>query len=384
MSEKDRREALLRLALTPGVGPTRIATLVDAFGDADAVLRAPVARLRQVDGVGPRLAERIASAAGAAAGERARETLRRLERIGAEVLTPGDGRYPDAFSTVSQPPFVVFALGDFELLHRPAVAVVGTRTPTSYGVSVTIRIASDLAEAGYGVVSGMAAGIDAAGHAASLDAGVGSIGVLGQGIDRVYPAENRDLFTRMRREGLLLSEFAPGEPPMAGHFPRRNRLIAALGAGVLVVEMSLKSGAQHTVNFALELGREVFAVPGPIGSPVSEGTNQLIREGACLVTGAADILEALGEVSARPGRTAPDSPASRPASPAPVAPTPIPVVEGDEKQVVATLRTGPRHVDEIVAESGLPAGRILSLLLGLELRGLVRSLPGKRFDLAVG
>jgi DNA processing protein len=287
---------------------------------------------------------------------------------------------------VDQPPFILFALGDLDLLRRPAVAVVGTRTPTSYGVSVTTRVASELAEAGYGVVSGMAAGIDAAAHAASLDAGAGSIGVLGQGIDRVYPAENRPLFTRMRHEGLLISEFAPGEPPMAGHFPRRNRLIAALGAGVLVVEMSLKSGAQHTVNFALDLGREVFAVPGPIGSPVSEGTNQLIRDGACLVTRTADILEALGGAPVAPSAPSRARTASgcRSAPCRALPPTPLPAVEGDEKQVVATLRTGPRHVDEIVAESGLPAGRILSLLLGLELRGLVRSLPGKRFDLAVG
>jgi DNA processing protein len=383
LSEGGRLEPLLRLALTPGVGPTRIATLVEAFGDADAVLRAPVERLRQIDGVGPKLAERVASAAGAAAGERARDTLRRLERLGAHLLTPADPRYPAAFGAVNQPPFILFTVGDLDLLQRPMVAVVGTRTPTSYGVSVTTRIASDLAEAAYGVVSGMAAGIDAAAHAASLDAGAGSIGVLGQGIDRVYPPENRELFTRMRREGLLISEFAPGEPPMAGHFPRRNRLIAALGAGVLVVEMSLKSGAQHTVNFALDLGREVFAVPGPIGSPVSEGTNQLIRDGACLVTRTADILEALGGAPAAPRAEPAPWRGAHPQPPAP-SPPPLPPVEGDEKQVVATLRTGPRHVDEIVAESGIPAGRILSLLLGLELRGLVRSLPGKRFDLAVG
>jgi DNA processing protein len=383
LSEGGRLEPLLRLALTPGVGPTRIATLVEAFGNADAVLRAPVERLRQIDGVGPKLAERVASAAGTAAGQRARDTLRRLEGLGAHLLTPDDPRYPAAFGAVGQPPFILFALGDLELLRRPVMAVVGTRTPTSYGVSVTTRVASELAEAGYGVVSGMAAGIDAAAHAASLDASACSIGVLGHGIDRVYPAENRALFSRMRREGLLISEFAPGEPPMAGHFPRRNRLIAALGAGVLVVEMSLKSGAQHTVNFALNLGREVFAVPGPIGSSVSEGTNQLIRDGACLVTRTADILEALGGAPAAPRAEAAPR---RGAPPQPLAPSPppLPPVEGDEKQVVATLRTGPRHVDEIVAESGLPAGRILSLLLGLELRGLVRSLPGKRFDLAVG
>jgi DNA processing protein len=255
---------------------------------------------------------------------------------------------------------------------------VGTRAPTDYGRKVAARLAYELARAGYGIASGMAKGIDAMAQSAALDAGGTTVGVLGHGIDRVYPPENQRLFHRVRERGLLISELPPGEDPLAGNFPRRNRLIAALSAGVLVVEMGEKSGARHTVEYALELGREVFAVPGPIGSAVSVGTNQLLKEGARLVTSAQDILEELHGVGVVPvggGGTAavdarPDAPHVAPADLAP-----------EEARVFGLLADDPRHVDDLATAAGMAPHVALTALLGLELRELAESLPGKQFRL---
>jgi DNA processing protein len=221
----------------------------------------------------------------------------------------------------------------------------------------------------------MARGIDSAAHAAALDAGGTTVGVLGHGIDRVYPPENARLFSRVGERGLLLTELAPGEEPNAGNFPRRNRLIAALSLGVLVVEMGEKSGAQHTVTYALEQGKDVFAVPGPIGSPQSAGTNQLLKDGARLVTSAADILEELRGVGHA------FRPAGGPASAAnpDVAPPPPPDLVPDEAKVYAALAAEPRHVDDLAEATGMAPSNVLAALLGLELRELVEALPGKQF-----
>jgi DNA processing protein len=254
------------------------------------------------------------------------------------------------------------------------MAVVGTRAPTPYGRAAAVGLAGELARAGYAIASGMARGIDAAAHAAALDAGAGTMGVLGHGVDRVYPAENRALFRRLRERGLLLSELPPGAEPLAGNFPRRNRLIAALAAGVLVVEMGERSGARHTVDYALELGREVFAVPGPIGSPASAGTNQLLKEGARLVTSGRDVLEELHGVGRADAPPPPLPPAPRPAAPAP-----LPELPGEEGRVLRALSLEPRHVDGLAAATSLPTSRVLAALLSLELHGLVEALPGTRF-----
>ncbi len=199
--------------------------------------------------------------------------------------------------------------------------------------------------------------------------------MLGSGVDRVYPAENRHLFRRVRERGLLVSELPPGEEPLPGNFPRRNRLIAALSAGVLVVEMGERSGARHTVDYALELGREVFSVPGPIGAPTSAGTNQLLKEGARLVTSARDVLEELHGV----GKA--DAPPPLPAAARAAAPAPPPrvVLAPEEACVLGALGTATRHVDELAAAVALPTARVLAAMLALELHGLVEALPGTRF-----
>jgi DNA processing protein len=252
---------------------------------------------------------------------------------------------------------------------------VGTRAPTDYGRRTAAGLSFQLARAGYAIVSGMARGIDSVAQAAALDAGGATIGVLGHGIDRVYPPENHRLFAQVRERGLLLSELPPGEEPLAGNFPRRNRLIAALSVGVLVVEMGEKSGARHTVEYALELGKEVFAVPGPIGSAASAGTNQLLKEGARLVTSARDVLEELQGVGL------PLRPVAASSAVEPQPRTPPADLAPDEARVFAALADEPRHVDEVAAAAGIPASAALGALLGLELREVVEALPGKQFRL---
>jgi DNA processing protein len=370
---------LLRLALVPGIGAGRIAALLKRFGSAERVLGASAAEIAAVPRFGAELAGRVASASGPEGEERVRTALETLQRCGASVVTPDDAAYPDAFRHLPDAPFLLYAVGRLELLGRPGMGVVGTRSPTDYGVRATRSLAGELARAGYMAISGMAKGIDAAAHTASLDAGAGTVGVLGNGIDVVYPPENRRLFARVREEGLLVTELAPGEQPLAGNFPRRNRLIAALSQGVLVVEMGAKSGAMHTVTYALEQGKEVFAVPGQIGSAASEGTNQLLKEGARLVTSAADVIEELrgvGSTVAPTGSTLFDHPAT-PANPEPRA---LPADLAPEEARVASVLTGePRHVDDLADAAEMAPSNVLAALLGLELKGLVESLPGKHY-----
>ena len=371
-------ETILRLAIVPGVGPARLSALLARFGAVERVLAASARQVAELPGFGPEFARRVASAGTAEGLERARAAVEALRRAGAVVVTPDDDVYPPAFRTLPDPPVVLYALGDVHLLNDPGVGVVGTRAPTDYGCRAAAGLSRELARAGYTIVSGMAKGIDAVAQAAALDAGGATVGVLGHGIDRVYPPENRRLFHRVRERGLLISELPPGEEPLAGNFPRRNRLIAALSAGVLVVEMGEKSGARHTVDYALELGKEVFAVPGPIGSPASAGTNQLLKDGARLVTSARDVLEELHGVGLppRPGAAAPPAADLRP--PARVAP---PDLAPDEARLFAQLADDPRHVDDLATATGMATSAALMALLGLELRELAEALPGKQFRL---
>lgn len=374
-------EPLLRLGMVPGVGPLRVAQLLRHFGSAERVLAASAAEVGALPRFGAELTARVAAASGTEARERAARAIDRLAKLGAVAITPDDLAYPDAFRLLPDAPFLLFASGRLELLGEPAVGIVGTREPTDYGRETATRLAGDLARAGYTVVSGMAKGIDAAAHAGALGAGAGTVGVLGHGIDLTYPRENARLFSAMRERGLLITELPPGEEPRAGNFPRRNRLISALSEGVLVVEMAVKSGAQHTVAYALEQGREVFAVPGPIGSPMSAGTNQLLKEGARLVTSSEDVLEELRGVGRpvpvrRAGPAASARPAEADLGAEPVEPEGL---SPEESRTWAALGMDPLHVDDVAAAAGLAPSGVLAALLGLELRGVVEQLPGKRY-----
>lgn len=297
--------------------------------------------------------------------------LRVIDRLGVRVLVQAHAAYPERLLHLHDPPAALFLLGDATLLQRESVSIVGARRCTPYGARVTGEIAADLACAGIVVCSGMALGIDSAAHAAALDAAGGTIAVLGCGIDIVYPRSNDGLYRRIAEHGLLMSEFIPGEPPITDHFPRRNRIIAALSRAVLIVEASLKSGSLITVDHALDLGRDVLAVPGAVGFEQSEGTNRLIQDGAALVAGSADVLRELG--IGAPRRTG-----TRLARPAPPLDPPAELLD-EQRAVWCALTDLPRHVDDLARTCTLSSSQTLTVLLELELAGYARQLAGMQY-----
>jgi DNA processing protein len=323
--------------------------------------------------------------------------LEATTRIGAAMVMYRSQTYPAGLRQLHAAPTLLWLRGDAALLDRPAVAIVGTRRNTEYGADTARALAADLARAGIVVISGLAHGIDRFAHEGALDAGGSTIAIIGTGIDVCYPGRHRQLQERIARDGLLISEFLPGERAMRHHFPRRNRLIAALSRGVVVVEAPERSGALNTADHAAELGRDVFAVPGPIGRETSMGTNALIRDGAGLVMDAGDILESLGlvptdEFRKRGGGSGGRIEAALAVSssgdwPESIGPTGDGVSEpGQEPSaadvVLALLDSEPRHVDEIAALCGLPVAVVTARLLCLEIEGQARQAPGLRFGLA--
>lgn len=373
----DHREELraaLGLAGTDGVGAVRFRRLVDRFGSARAALER-----------GPGEARSGALPPDLAAVRKARpapaDRLEPLEAKGIRVVSYGLAGYPDRLHHLHRPPPVLYLEGEGELPGRRAVAVVGTRKATGYGRRMARDLAGGLARAGRAVVSGMAAGVDGAAHRAALDAGGRTVGVLGSGLEHAYPATNRDLYRRMRRDGLLATEFPPEVRPEPAFFPRRNRIIAALADGVLVVQAGRRSGALITVAHALELGREVFAVPGPVGPAASEGVHRMLRDGATPATGAGDVLESLGAGTAgAEGRPEEDGD-GRGGVPGRDR---LAAVFGPEAPAAAAicraLAEGPRHADDLAEEAGLEVGAAAAVLGRLELEGWVRGLPGGRFE----
>jgi DNA processing protein len=355
------REAWITLALVPGVGPLRFQALLRAFETPDGALAAPFPFLCTVPGISRACATAVKEGA---RGRMGAQALEALERLGGEALLFPDEGYPAILRDIPDPPMVLFAQGKVELLRHPlAAAIVGTRHPTDYGIAVTRLAAEGCAEAGIAVVSGMARGCDAVAHSTALDAGAPTIGVLGNGLGVIYPAANRALYERMEGGGLLLSEFPPGERPGVGHFPRRNRLISGLARATLVIEAGGTSGALITAGTALDQGREVLAVPGPILGAQSVGTNRLLRDGATPFLGCDDLLRLYPEVA---GQGGPD--------PRPVAVEP-PVTD-------PLLRHIPREgglLDTIVDASGWPVAQVLDRLLEFELEGRVEQRPGRVF-----
>jgi DNA processing protein len=362
---EDELVALLHLRLLPGLPDRRLKALLEEHGSARTVLRLP-ARV---------LGEEAASARDyMPVRERLRRARALIEDLELRPLVLGYAAYPPKLRELYDPPCFVFARGRLELLERAAVAIVGSRRHTAYGASAAASLARGLGAAGVVVVSGLARGIDAAAHEAALPSG--TIAVLGCGIDVAYPRQNAALQERISAEGLLLSEFPLGAPALPHHFPQRNRIIAALSQAVVVVEASQKSGSLITVGHALDLHREVFAVPGPIGRDTSAGTNQLLQEGAAWATSADVILEALHLPTARVGGAAPEAeqPDDDRARP--------PAGLGAAAAVILRhLCFEPLHVDELARLTGLAAEAAGAALLELELAGHARRLPGARFVL---
>src|SRR5512137_3050505 len=299
------RAAWLRLILTPGLGPRTARSLLAAFGLPDAIFAAGLPALLRV--VPEPLARELARAPGAEVQAAADATEHWLAASSSHaLLTLADAEYPQALLTTPDPPIVLFAVGRLELLNRPAIAIVGSRNATQQGVANAEGFAAALARAGVTVVSGLALGIDGAAHRGALSAegGASTVAVVGTGVDVVYPSSHRMLTQQIGSLGAVISEFPLGTPAVAHNFPRRNRLIAGLAKGVLVVEAALRSGSLITARLAAEAGREVFAIPGSIHSPLARGCHRLIREGAKLVESAQDVLEELGLGAAPPAATA--------------------------------------------------------------------------------
>lgn len=280
------------------------------------------------------------------------------------LLMLGDEDYPQALLHSADPPLMLYLEGRRELLARRCIAVVGSRRPSAQGRDNAHQFAQGLGQAGFCVVSGLALGIDGAAHEGALETAGGSIAVLGCGLDQVYPPQHRDLAQRMASRGLLLSEYALGAPPLAEHFPQRNRIIAGLSEGCLVVEAAPKSGSLITARLAAEAGREVFAIPGSIHSPLARGCHELLKQGAALVGSMQDLLD---ELQAPPG------PAPH-AEPTPATPT------APESPLLEALGHDPISLEQLIQRCGWPADQLSAALLELELEGLVARLPGALFQ----
>jgi len=346
-------------------------TLLSAFGSARGAIQAPHGAIAALPGFS-RAAATAIRAAGIARGT---EMLDQLTQLGAAVLLPEDEAFPSLLREIPEPPALLFVRGDITLLRRPAVAIVGSRNHTTYGAEAARLLAAGVAAAAV-VVSGMARGIDAIAHAAALDAGGASVGVLGNGFGVIYPAANRALYDRMIAHGCLVSELPPGERPHAHTFPRRNRLVSGLAAATVIVEAAAGSGALITADAALDQGRAVLAVPGPITSPTSVGCNKLIQQGAKPALCVGDILEEMGLGSG--GLTPGPCPGTAVSRTPPADLTPL------QRTLWDALATEPRHVDGLSGATNAPTSDVLTALTDLELRGVVRQDPGMRFALIWG
>jgi DNA processing protein len=358
--------AYLTLTQVPGMGVGRLKTLLSTFPTAIGAYSAPFECLGSLPG----FSCAFATAMKATPLETGRRVVEDADRLGALILIPADERYPSLLRHIADPPPVLFTLGDTSLFDRPAVAIVGSRDHSSYGAVVCRMVASAVASAGATVVSGMARGLDAVAHTAALDAGGSTIGVLGNGLGVIYPSANRTLYERVAQDGLLVSEFPPGERPHAGSFPRRNRLISGLSRVTVVIEAAVGSGALITAGSALDQGREVMAVPGNITSAVSVGTNRLIRDGATPVLDPADVLEHFGELigGRAPGGTAQPARRELPAA-----------LSAMARELAELFGHDPIHPDELATRFNRPVGEVLGLLCELEISGAVEQGAGRMF-----
>ncbi len=349
-SSDDEVVGWVGLSLLPGVGPRTVAVWIGRAGSASKTWRhLPVF-------LGVKAGREELLAAWRSIDPEAVVADARLK--GMAVLTLGDPAYPSALRTITDPPLVLFVRGALD--DAPAVAIVGSRRATPYGLAAAGGLAADLVRAGVTVVSGLARGIDGAAHQAALDAGGRTTAVLGCGADVRYPPEHGALSEAIVASGALVTEFAPGTPPRRGHFPRRNRIISGLARGVVVVEGMEDSGALVTVDYALDQGREVFAVPGSIFSRRSRAPHELLRQGAHVVERAEDVLSELGLSPTRRAH-----------------PGPTPDAGGDAAWLLTLLGEGPRSSDDLVAASGRPAAEVAALLSMLEIQGLIQTLPGQ-------
>jgi DNA processing protein len=363
----EQKEALIALNMIEHVGPVRARLLLEHFGDAPKILHASRHELLRVRNVGEETADAIAGWEKSIdlAGE-----LKRIQEFGCHVLIQSDGDYPEMLRQIYDPPPVLYAKGALTAKDKTAVAMVGSRMTTHYGLETARKLAYQLAYVGVTVVSGGARGIDTAAHQGALAAKGRTVCVLGTGINLVFPPENRDLFARIAESGAVITQFPFNRNGDKQSFAIRNRIIAGMTLGAVVVEADLHSGALITANFATEYGRQVFAVPGRIDSPRSKGCHDLIKKGAKLCEGAEDILSEFEYLF----------PASnRPPSPGETGVLPALELGENEQKVYDALNNEESSIDEVIRRSGLPSSAVSVALLGLEMKRVVKQLPGKLF-----
>src|SRR5437667_908685 len=363
----DSREALVALNLIEHVGPVRVRQLLEHFGDAPAILGASKSQLLQVRGIGEETAESIAK------WEKTVDLNAELKRIadfGCRIVTQAEAEYPELLRQIYDPPIVLYVKGQLLPKDKNAVAMVGSRMTTHYGIEAARKLAYQLAYVGVTVVSGGARGIDSAAHQGALSAKGRTIAVLGTGINLVTPPENAELFERIAGNGTLITQFPFNRPPDKQSFPIRNRIVAGMTLGTVVIEANLTSGALITAGMAIDNGRQLFAVPGRIDSPQSKGCHDLIKKGAKLCEGAEDILSEFEYLF-------PSS--NRPPSPAESGTLPALTLPENERKVYDSLSDEEVPMDDIIRRSGLPASAVSVALLALEMKRLIRQLPGKLF-----
>ncbi len=360
---KEQLIAIVGLLSVEGIGPSRYHRLVSTFGSPQGVLKAPVTRLSGVKGVSEEMASRIA----AVDLSEARQTASRIVQLGWRVTVLGEEDYPPLLAKINCPPPVIFWQGELQGFDDQTIAIVGTRRATEQGLAFSRELAAALATAGLTVVSGMAEGVDSAAHSGALDAGGKTIAVWGSSLDHLYPPSNRKLADRIRTQGAIISEYLPDTRPDRATFPQRNRIISGLSQATIVVQAGKRSGALITAAHALEQNRELFAVPGSPRSRASDGTNDLIKHGAALLTSVDDVFEVLprlrDQIHVKAARSLPDMTAT-------------------EQDLIDHFRAGPLQIDQLSRAANLPVPDLLELLLALELKGIVREVSGKRYMLA--
>ena len=391
-------KSLIHLNLIPGIGNHTIRRLLAAFGSAEKSLAATSEELAQIDGLTPDVRQQLID--GRSRAPLAQE-LELIEQHQCHIVTLNDESYPPLLKQISDPPALLYITGQLPIVDTLSVAIVGSRSPTEYGKTISQQLSHQLAARGITVVSGFARGIDTCAHRGALEAGGRTVAVFGCGLSIMYPETNQALAAEMIKSGALVSEFPMTMPPRGANFPRRNRVISGLTLGTLVVEASDRSGSLITARHAAEQGREVFAVPGQIFSNVSRGTHSLINQGATLINSVDDILDALPqdytgilrqEPATRqptPGRDRGSKRFDRTTHPQSTEAKSTPTSQSntqaelnltpDEQAVLSTMDASSVHIDQIARDTQLPIGKVSSLLVMLELKGIVQQLPGKQF-----
>jgi DNA processing protein len=370
-------EKWLKLIRADGVGPVTFAKLIRHFGSTDRALGASVSELTKVDGIGLKTAERIAATRDKFDSA---DELALAEKLGVWLVTFEDLRYPPVLKQIYDPPPVLYVKGSLTRQDNLAISIVGSRRCSLYGQEQSTRFAHFLASAGFTICSGMARGIDTLAHQGALAAAGRTIAVQGCGLANIFPPENKKLFELIAESGACISELPLRYEPLAENFPPRNRIIAGLSLGTIVIEAGLNSGALITAKAALDYNREVMAVPGKIDSPLSQGTHKLLKEGARLIESVGDVMEALGyigdQLEPHASRAAADAAAQ---AEAPLFDAKQLKLSADERTIHNCLDKEPKHVEQVIADTELTPGGVSAALISLRLKGLIKQLPGSMF-----